>query len=131
MSGRSLRFVLILSGMFALRCGAAVYHSNGTAANIQQIHDTQAVDGDTITLPAGTFSWTSSPGITKAITLQGATTVSGAGGANPTVNDVTIVKDDVPRNSTILDVAVSGNRVFRLTGITFVPGAIQGSGNTD
>src|SRR2546421_425700 len=110
MSGRILRFVLILSGLFALRCGAAVYHSNGTAANIQQIHDTQAVDGDTITLPAGTFSWTSSPGITKAITLQGATTVTGAGGPNPTVNDVTIVKDDVSRNSTILSVTISGNR---------------------
>jgi len=131
MSGRILRFVLILSGLFALRCGAAVYHSNGTAANIQQIHDTQAVDGDTITLPAGTFSWTSSPGITKAITLQGATTVTGAGGPNPTVNDVTIVKDDVPRNSTILSVSLEGNRVFRLTGITFAPGASQVNGSTD
>jgi len=131
MSGRILRFVLILSGLFALRCGAAVYHSNGTAANIQQIHDTQAVDGDTITLPAGTFSWTSSPGITKAITLQGATTVTGAGGPNPTVNDATIVKDDVSRNSTILSVTISGNRVFRLTGITFAPGASQVNGSTD
>ncbi|PYK17235.1 MAG: hypothetical protein DME64_00975, partial [Verrucomicrobia bacterium] len=131
MSGRILRFVLILSGLFALRCGAAVYHSNGTAANIQQIHDTQAVDGDTITLPAGTFSWTSSPGITKGITLQGATTVTGAGGPNPTVNDATIVKDDVSRNSTILSVTISGNRVFRLTGITFAPGASQVNGSTD
>ena len=131
MSGRILRFVLILSGLFALRCGAAVYHSNGTAANIQQIHDTQAVDGDTITLPAGTFSWTSSPGITKGITLQGATTLTGAGGPNPTVNDATIVKDDVSRNSTILSVTISGNRVFRLTGITFAPGASQVNGSTD
>ena len=131
MSGRILRFVLILSGLFALRCGAAVYHSNGTAANIQQIHDTQAVDGDTITLPAGTFSWTSSPGITKGITLQGATTVTGAGGPNPTVNDATIVKDDVSRNSTILSVTISGNRIFRLTGITFAPGASQVNGSTD
>src|SRR5438552_8864815 len=101
MSGRILRFVLILSGLFALRCGAAVYHSNGTAANIQQIHDTQAGPGDTSTLPAGTFSWTASPRITKAITRQGATTDAGAGGPNPTASDVTIVKDDVPRNSTI------------------------------
>jgi hypothetical protein len=131
MSGRILRFVLISSGLFALRCGAAVYHSNGTGGNIQQIHDTQAVDGDTITLPAGTFSWTTTVRITKAVTLQGATTVTGAGGPNPTVNDVTIVKDDVSRNSTILDVSISGNRVFRLTGITFAPGASQVNGSTD
>src|SRR5438445_13379597 len=97
MSGRILRFVLILSGLFALRCGAAVYHSNGTAANIQQIHDTQAVHGDTITIPAGTFSSTSSPRITKAITLQAATTVAGAGGPNTTLNDVSVVMGELSR----------------------------------
>jgi len=47
------------------------------------------------------------------------------------VNDVTIVKDDVPRNSTILSVSLEGNRVFRLAGITFAPGASQVNGSTD
>ena len=33
---------------------------------------TQAQNGDTITLPAGTFAWTTGVTISKAITLQGA-----------------------------------------------------------
>src|SRR6266481_3419936 len=63
--------ILILSG-FSGRCGATVYNSNGTPENVQFIHDTQAHDGDTITIPAGSFNWASSIAITKAIKLQGA-----------------------------------------------------------
>jgi hypothetical protein len=113
--------ILILSGFCAPLSGATVYHSDGSAADVQRIHDTQAHDGDTITLPAGTFSWTSSSSITKGITLQGKTTVIGAGAPNPTVTDVTIIKDDVPRNSGILSVSLNGSRLFRMTGITFAP----------
>ena len=65
------------------RCAAAVWNSDGTPQNIQQIHDTQAQNGDTITIPAGTFTWSTGITITKAITLQGA----GVGS--------TIIKDSV------------------------------------
>jgi hypothetical protein len=51
---------------------ATVYNSDGSSTNIQYIHDNLAVDGDTIAIPAGTFSWTTTLTITKAITLQGA-----------------------------------------------------------
>src|SRR5947207_414745 len=71
-----LLFILIFSSFFGSRCEATVYHSNGSAANVQQIHNTQAVDGDTITLPAGTFVWTGMVIITKSITIQGQTTVN-------------------------------------------------------
>src|SRR5207302_8929129 len=54
-----------------------------------------------------------------------------AGEPNDAVNDGAIVKDAVSRNSTILSVTISGNRVFRLTGITFAPGARQVSGSND
>ena len=40
--------------------------------------------------------------ITKGITLQGQTTVEGAGTANPVTNDLTIVLDDVPRGRKFL-----------------------------
>src|SRR5512133_1011999 len=116
MSGKILLFVLILSGLFAPRSEATVYNSNGSAANIQFIHDTQAVDGDTITLPAGTFTCTSRLEITKGITLKGATTISGAGSANPTINDGTIVKDDTPRtgpNLGIIRATMRSNQSFR------------------
>jgi cell division septation protein DedD len=64
--------ILILTGFSAPRCGATVYHSDGSAVNVQLIHDIQAIDGDTITLPAGTFTWSTPVTISKAIKLQGA-----------------------------------------------------------
>ena len=57
---QTLFAALFLGIAFASHSGAAVYHSDGSAANVQAIHDTNAHDGDTITLPAGTFIWTTS-----------------------------------------------------------------------
>src|SRR5437773_2102550 len=61
---------LILSGFSAPRCGATVYHSDGSAANVQALLNA-ALDGDTITLPAGTFTWSTPVTISKAIKIQG------------------------------------------------------------
>jgi hypothetical protein len=36
---------------------ATVYDSDGSPTNIQYIHDTLAQNGDTITIPAGTFTF--------------------------------------------------------------------------
>lgn len=122
----SLLCVLLWSGFFAPRAGARVYQSNGSVENIQFIHDTQAVDGDTIRLPPGEFSWASRLEITKGITLQGKTIITGAGSENPTINDVTIVKDDTPRTGSgrgIIRVNLVAGQSFRLTGITFSAGA--------
>ena len=55
-----------------------------------------AHENDTVTVPAGTASWTSTLTITKGITLQGATSIEGSLD-NPTVTDKTIILDDVPR----------------------------------
>jgi hypothetical protein len=91
-------------------------------ANVQALH-AAAHDGDTITLPSGTFSWTAPLKITKGITLQGNTTITGAGTANAAATDATIIQDDTPRNGVILDVGLNPNQSFRLTGVTFAPGA--------
>ena len=61
--------ILILSGFSAF---ATVYQSDGSAINVQLIHDMQATDGDTITIPTGSFTWTTTVTISKGITLQGA-----------------------------------------------------------
>src|SRR5213595_2443962 len=61
--------ILILSSFSAF---ATVYDSDGSAVNVQLIHDIQAIDGDTITIPAGSFTWTTTVTISKGITLQGA-----------------------------------------------------------
>ena len=73
---------LIVNGFFAPRCGATVYHSDGSAASVQQIHNAQAQNGDTITIPAGNFTWgANGVHVTKALTIQGA----GQGTTNITV----------------------------------------------
>ena len=98
--------ILILSSFSAF---ATVYHSDGSAANVQYIHNTQAGDGDTITVPAGTFPWTTGVRISKAITLQGA----GVG--------QTIVRDGV-QSSQLINWQLSPNGVARITGIEFQDG---------
>jgi len=60
--------ILIWNGFSAL---ATVYDSDGSSTNIQYIHDSLAQNGDTITLPAGTFTWSTPVTISKAIKLQG------------------------------------------------------------
>jgi hypothetical protein len=50
----------VLGVVFASHCEATVYYSDGSAANVQLLHDTLAQDGDTITVPTGTFTWVDS-----------------------------------------------------------------------
>jgi hypothetical protein len=121
--------ILILNGFSAPRCGATVYQSDGSEASVQACIRS-AADGDTITIPAGTFSWTSRLDITKGITLQGATTINGAGTSDPTVTDATIILDDTPRtgNGGIIKVATNSTQFFRLTGVTFRSGGITTNG---
>src|SRR5438874_4801304 len=119
-----LIIILVSSGFCAARCEATVYHSNGTEANVQALQSV-AREGDTITLPFGTFSWTSRLEITKGITLQGATTIVGPS-SSPTVIDATIIQDNTSRRGSsggIIRVGVSSNQSYRLKGITFNPGS--------
>jgi hypothetical protein len=86
----------------------------------------QASDGDTVVVPAGTADWTSLLTITKGITLVGATAVTNAGTQNPTVNDLTIIRDDSPLNtiqSGLIQAKLSPSQSFRLTGFTFSHGS--------
>ena len=101
---------LILSGFCGLRCEATVFYSNGSAANVQLIHNTQAVNGDTITLPAGTFTWNTQVQLIKNITIQGA-------GQN-----ATYINDNVPKQgggpTTIMMNCTGITGDFRVTGFT-------------
>src|SRR2546428_4626622 len=71
-----------------------------------------AHDGDTVVVPAGTASWTSTLNIKKGITLQGAG------------NDTTVILDDVLRTNAnrggaIIIISLTPSQSFRLTGFTF------------
>jgi hypothetical protein len=120
MSGKILRFIFIFSGLFALRCGAAVYHSNGSASNVQALHNS-ARDGDTITLPAGTFFWATTVTITKGITVIGQTTTDPV---HKTANDQTIILANTGGNGNqpLLIVNSAAGKSYRVSGITFRTG---------
>src|SRR6266702_2546942 len=76
-----------------------------------------AKEGDTVVIPAGSASWTSTLTIRKGITLQGATTVDGAGTQNATANDATNITNN--SGSGLINVQLSPSQAFRLTGFTF------------
>ncbi len=85
----------------------AAYNSDGTPGNIQTLHDS-AADGDTITIPAGTFNWTTGVNVTKGITLQGA----GIGQS--------IIEDNITAVSgNLLKITTATGKSYRVTGIQF------------
>jgi hypothetical protein len=98
------------------------WQSDGSAVNVQKIHDRQASDGDTITVPTGTFSWTNKIFLTKAVTLQGNTTTDSTTG---NCVDNTIILDNIPRGSGGGLINLGGNGGQRITGLTFQPGLPQ------
>lgn len=85
---------------------------NFPGGSVQWIHDNQAQDGDTITLPQDTFSWTTGVVLTKAITLQG------SGGALTTINN--------SKGNNMINVTHANSAtqlITRITGIKVVGGS--------
>src|SRR5262245_65025271 len=120
-----------LSFLAASTSFGTVWPSDGSDANVQAIHDTNAHDGDTITLPAGTFIWTVGVNLTKGITVAGQTTITGAGTATCTADDQTIIIDEKLRGTPglLLKATIPAGKSFRLTGITFRRGPVNIVGN--
>ncbi|MBN1674860.1 MAG: hypothetical protein JXR37_27700 [Kiritimatiellae bacterium] len=88
---------------------ATVRAASGGQPDVQTALDA-ARDGDTVVIPAGTFTWTQPVSLksAKAITIQGAGI------------DRTIVVDKVPRpGNAVLRLALAAGKRFRLTGMTF------------
>src|SRR5215475_10085623 len=123
--GKFLYIATGLSFLVTSNSFGTVWPSDGSEANVQAIHDTNAHDGDTITLPAGTFIWITGVSLTKGITVSGQTTITGAGTANCTADDQTIIIDETPRNRSpaLFKVTIPAGKSFRLTGITFKNGS--------
>jgi len=89
---------------------ATTYNSDGSPTNIQSIHDRQAHNGDTITLPAGTFAWTKTVNISKNISIIG-------------VKGRTIINDRISKTGSSPGAfncsLPSGTTLFRISGINF------------
>ena len=127
----TLLAALFLGIAFAPHSGATVYPSDGSEANVQSLA-TVASDGDVITLPAGTFIWTTGVSLTKGLTVSGQTTIADAGTANCTANDQTIIIDEISRSTgaPIFKATIPAGKSFRLTGVTFRWGSITQIGNS-
>jgi len=110
-----------LSFLAASNSFGAIWPSDGTVENIQSIHNNQASDGDTITLPAGTFIWMNTLMITKGIALQGETTIDPV---NRSADDRTIifVNTGANGNQPLINVNTSLGKSYRLSGMTFRTG---------
>ncbi|HEY1581367.1 MAG TPA: hypothetical protein VGF82_30225, partial [Terracidiphilus sp.] len=107
----------LFSGIcFASHCEATVYHSDGSAINVQFIHDTLAQNGDTITLPPGTFTWATGVTISKIITLQGQGTGTGGG-------DQTVIIDNYASGQPLLNFQAGSPSPSRITGMTVQSGS--------
>ena len=95
-----------------------------------------AKDGDTVTVPAGSATWSNKLVISKGITLRGETTVDSTIGGLPAsspypgagysaANDKTIItRDNLNGGVAIVIQAVKG-KTFRLSGLTFAAGTSQ------
>ena len=112
----------------------ALHPANGAAINARSpaLADVQtaialAKDGDTVIVPAGTANWANQLTITKGITLQGQTTITGAGTSTPTASDKTIIKNDVTSKSNMLNISITAAQSFRLTGFTFQANLSKGT----
>ena len=115
-----------------------IWASDGTGSgglnSVQTLHDQAAChDGDTITIPSGTFSWTTQVTFTKGITLSGNTTIGGDHSTwdvtPPAINDASVIIDNIAdRNTSIINFpSVGATQLFRLTGLTF-RGNLTGGG---
>jgi hypothetical protein len=93
-----------------------------------------AVDGDTVILPAGTFTWTSGVSVSKGITIRGQTTVSGGystwskqpSGFAPQVSDQTVLVDNISGGNRFFNCTALPGQNLRITGLTFKGGTGTG-----
>lgn len=123
-----LLFLLLLLGCGDLRAAVIRMAVGSTAEQVQaKINEAGTQIGDTILLPAGDYNWTGQLTISKAITLQGETTVNSS--AVPyTASDQTIItKTGTFDTLMIVKPPATTTDLCRVTGITFK--ATTGSNN--
>jgi len=133
--------VTISFGLITASAQSMVWQSDGTPQNIQFIHDNQATDGDTISLPAGAFTWSTHVTITKGITIQGLTTVnSDTGVCDDQTKLVDNLNPNYPGGEGYFHCTANTGQNLRITGLTFTStggtsgtkynGAVRVNGNS-
>jgi hypothetical protein len=125
MTSKRIRHISLAAALTlgALNCAqAATINSASALLGDVTAAIASASNGDTVVVPAGTAHWASVLTITKGITLMGATTCD-TSTALGTANDQTIIVDDntraVPSPNQIININLTPNQVFRMSGFTF------------
>jgi len=107
--------ILISSGVSAF---ATVYHSDGSAASVQALHN-KALNGDTITLPPGTLTWSRPVRISKAIKLQGAGSGRIIGNSK---SSVTVGTGSKTFTTTRSGLSITAGQILRIAKMPHPPG---------
>lgn len=100
--------------LLAVAAQAATFNSDGSQSDVQAKMNLATGSGDIVTLPAGTFNWSS--GVTW--TAPAGATLIGAGTSATGGGDQTIIVDNLAANSPLIDITIPATGVFRFTGIT-------------
>jgi hypothetical protein len=119
-----LRWFSIFAFVGASPLLATTWQTDGSASNVQFTHDVMAVDGDTLTIPIGTFHWPVTVVISKAITVQGTCTTDVDAG---TAVKSTVIIDDLTSNNPLIRMGNQNAGIhtaggMRITGIDWEPG---------
>jgi hypothetical protein len=97
---------------------ATIEAASCSAGDVQSALD-RASSGDTVSVPAGTCSWTTAVlwAAPANVTFMGAGTSATGGG------DRTVIVDDYAANSPLLSITVPDTGAFRMSGMTFQGGS--------
>src|SRR6202140_674607 len=92
---------------------ATTYDSDGSPSDVQAKANLCS-EGDTGTIPAGTFHWKTGAvlNVPANVTLSGAGTSATGGG------DQSVIIDDYASNAVLISITVASSGVFRMTGLT-------------
>lgn len=119
-------FLLFASPCMAQTTYPAAGCSQAQVAAAIATEQASKVDGDIITIPAGTCTWTGTQQITQnftnSVTIQGAGALSStAGGSSTTGSDSTVLIDNVNNSANNLLFQLTGvaGKTIRVTGIAF------------
>jgi hypothetical protein len=120
-------------GFFGIHFGparAATINANSPSFTDVSAAIASASDGDTVIIPAGTATWTSTLTITKGITLIGQTTTNSDDG---TATDNTIITENLTRdsggNAVLFWFNTNLGKTYRLSGLTFREGSTTPASN--
>jgi hypothetical protein len=130
MTIRRLVFAAIVFTSFGAELSATTYPAAScNESDVQAAYNSEQVspaDGDIITIPAGTCTWTSlwtlSP--TNSITFKGAGAESATnGGASTTGTDQTVLTVDGDSNGSYMHLTTAAGKTYEITGLAIVKNA--------